>query len=226
MNTRFWPLTALTFGLVTLACFVAFNMMPAVSAFYAPGDVGPAISEFQRAATMADLVSVFGDPPDPRAIAAMDAINTLDLYAFIPAYAVFLLAAAAMLAGGVRQPLVWPALLFALLGAAADAVETFIQLRVTADWGNAAAHLPIAPWHWVKYAALALNGLGVAAVCLFGARRRWILGAIAVLPAPAVLAAYAGLSEPRLFSGAFALYWIALLVLAVMETVRAKGARG
>lgn len=224
MSARVWPLTALAFGLVTLGVFVAFSMMPAVSAFYAPGDVGLAISEFQRAATMADLASVFGDPPDPAAIAAMDAINTLDLYAFIPAYAVFLMAAAAMLAGGLRQRLAWPAIAFALVGAGADVVETFLQLRVTADWDNAAAALPIAPWHWVKYAALALNGLAVAAICFLAARKRWILGAVALLPAPCVIAAYAGWAEPRLFSAAFALYWIALLAVAVMELVRTKGA--
>jgi hypothetical protein len=222
---RHWPLTTLAFGLATLGLLVAFNVMPAVSAFYAPGDVGPAISEFQRAATMADLVSVFGDPPDPAAIAAMDAINTLDLYAFIPAYAVFLLAAAAMLAGGLRQRLAWPAIAFALIGAGADAIETFMQLRVTADWDNAAAQLPIAPWHWAKYAALALNGLAVAAICFLAARRRWIMGVIALAPAPCVLAAYAGWAEPRLFSAAFAIYWLAMLGVAVTELVRAKGGK-
>jgi hypothetical protein len=222
---RHWPLTTLAFGLATLGLLVAFNVMPAVSAFYAPGDVGSAISEFQRAATMADLVSVFGDPPDPAAIAAMDAINTLDLYAFIPAYAVFLLAAAAMLAGGLRQRLAWPAIAFALIGAGADAIETFMQLRVTADWDNAAAQLPIAPWHWAKYAALALNGLAVAAICFLAARRRWIMGVIALAPAPCVLAAYAGWAEPRLFSAAFAIYWLAMLGVAVTELVRAKGGK-
>jgi hypothetical protein len=198
--------------------------MPAVTAFYAAGDVGAAVSEFQRADTRADLQSVFGHPPDARAVAAMDAINTLDLYVFIPAYAVFLIAAAAMLAGGAVRPLAWPAIAFAVLGAGADAVETFKQLQVTSDWANADAHLPIAPWHWAKYNALALNGAAVALICFVAARRRWILGVLALAPYPLVIAAWLGMTEPRLFSLAFAVYWLALLVIAIIEMVRARGA--
>ena len=225
MKTRIWTLTTLALGLVTLAVSIAFSMMPAVSAFYAPGDISAAVGEFQRASAMADLVSVFGDPPDPAAVEAMDAINTLDLYAFIPAYAAFLIAGAAMLAGGLRNPVAWFAIDFAVLGAAADAVETLMQLRVTADWENAAAHLPIAPWHWTKYGLLALNGGAVALICFLTPRKRWVLGLIALAPLPLVLAAWAGWADPRYFSGAFRLYWLALLAVAFMETVRARGAR-
>jgi hypothetical protein len=223
--TRTWPLATVVFGLATLAVFVAFNLMPAVTAFYAPGDAGPAISEFQRAETMADLRSVFGDPPDPRAAAAMDAINTLDLYVFIPAYAMFLIAAAAMLAGGAARPFAWPAIALAALGAGADAVETVMQLNVTADWANAETQLPIAPWHWVKYGLLSLNGVAVALICFLSAQKRWFLGVLALAPHPIVIAAWLGMAEPRLFSLAFALYWLALLAIAVMETVRARGAQ-
>lgn len=224
MNPRLWPLTTLVFGAATLLVFVAFNLMPAVSAAYAPGEVGAAVSAFQRAATTDDLAALFGEPPSAAALAAMDAINGLDLYAFIPAYAVFLFAAAAMLGGGLAGRLAWAAIGFALIGALADAVETVLQLRVTADWSNAAAHLPIAPWHWIKYLALALNALAMAGLSLLAARKRWIFGVIALLPLPGVLAAWAGLVEPRLFSAAFALCWIALLPVAGRELVRAKGA--
>jgi hypothetical protein len=219
-----WSLTTIVFALVTLACFIAFNMMPAVTAFYAAGDVAPAVSEFQRAETRADLHSVFGDPPDAEAVAAMDAINTLDLYVFIPAYALFLIAAAAMLAGGGAKRIAWPAIAFAVLGAGADAVETFKQLQVTSDWANADAHLPIAPWHWAKYILLALNGAAVTLICFVSARRRWILGILALAPYPLVIAAWLGGIEPRLFSLAFAVYWLALLVIAIIELVRARGA--
>lgn len=219
-----WPLTALAFGLSTLVVFAAFTFMPAVTAAYAPGEAGLALSAFQRAETMADLHAIFGDPPAAGAVAAMNAINTLDLYAFIPAYTVFLIAGAAMLGGGLRVRVAWPAFAFALLGAAADVGETYQQLHVTANWSLAHERLPIAPWHWAKYALLALNGVAVAAICFMSAKKRWVLGVLALAPLPLVAAAWLGVTSPRLFSAAFALYWIALLVVAVMETVRARGA--
>jgi hypothetical protein len=219
-----WPLATIVCGLATLAVFLALGRQPDVSALYGASEVANVVSAFQRAETVADLARVFGVPPDPRVIAAMDALNRLDLWAFIPAYALFLTSAAVMLAKSARRPLLWAAIAFALIGAVADAGETSMQLRLTADYGNAAAYLPIAPWHWLKYAALALNGFAVAGLCLLAAPRRWLLGAAALAPAPCVLLAWAGLAEPRLFSAAFALYWLALLAVAVKETVRAKDA--
>ena len=223
-RARLWPLATLVLGLVTLAVFLALGRQPEVSAVYGARDVANAVSAFQRAATLGDLARVFGVPPDRDVIAAMDAVNRLDLWAFIPAYVLFLAAAAIMLAGPRRGPLLWAAIGFTLIGGAADAVETATQLRLTADWEHAAAYLPIAPWHWVKYGALALNGFAVAGLCWLAEPRRWVLGAIALAPLPCVLAAWAGLTGTRLFAAAFDVYWIALLIAAVIAMVRAKGA--
>lgn len=220
-NGKLWPLFTIIGGLATLAVFVGFNVLPAVSAAYAPGTLSDAVSAFQRAESMADITAVFGDPPGAALIAAQDAVNTLDLYAFIPAYTLFLVAGALMLADGPRQPLAWGAIIAALIGAGADVVETLQQLRLTADLNDAAAQLPIAPMHWLKYAALGANGLGVAALVLLGARKRWALGVLALGPLPCVLAVWAGAADDaRLFSAAFALYWIALLVIACAEALR------
>ena len=133
-RARLWPLATLVLGLVTLAVFLALGRQPEVSAVYGARDVANAVSAFQRAATLGDLARVFGVPPDRDVIAAMDAVNRLDLWAFIPAYVLFLAAAAIMLAGPRRGPLLWAAIGFALIGGAADAVETATQLRLTADW--------------------------------------------------------------------------------------------
>jgi len=224
VKARLWPLATLLCGVLTLAAFLALGRQPEVTSLYGAGEVASVVSDFQRAATIDDLVRVFGDPPNPRVIAAMDAVNRLDLWAFIPAYILFLLAAAIMLSGARRGPLLWAAMAFALVGGGADAIETSKQLALTADYDHAAAHLPIAPWHWLKYGALALNGFAVAGLCLLGEKRRWLIGATALLPLPCVLAAFAGLASTRAFSIAFTIYWLALLAIAIMETVRAKGA--
>lgn len=222
MSARAWPLTTLILGLVTLGFFVALGAQPAVTEIYERTQVATAVSAFQRAETPADIAVVFGTPPDARVIAAQNAINTLDLYGFIPAYALFLAAASIML-GGLRNRWTQVAIVFGLIGALADVIETWKQLQLAADIANAEAHLPIAPWHWLKYAALALNGVAIASLCISAEKKRWIMAVLALLPFPLVAGAYAELWSPRLFSGAFAAYWIALLVLGAIETVRAKG---
>jgi hypothetical protein len=219
---RTWPLLTLIFGLATLGMFVALGSQPDVTAIYERTQISAAVSAFQRAETLSDIAYVFGSPVDDRVVAAQNAINTLDLYGFIPAYTLFLTAAAIML-GGLRNRWTQAAILFGLLGAAFDAVETWQQLRLTADIDNADAYLPIATWHWLKYLALALNGVAVTSIALTAEKRRTILALIAFLPLPAVAIAYMEFAPVTVFSVAFALYWVTLLVFSVIELVRAKG---
>lgn len=216
------PLITVAFGLATLLAFVWLGGQPAVRAVYPAGEVGVAVSAFQRADTMQDIVMVFGYPVDPARVAAMDALNRLDLWAFIPAYVLFLASAAIML-GGLSNRWTQAAIAFAVVGGLADAIETWKQLQLTADIANAQAHLPIAPWHWLKYAALALNGVALASLCFTVEKKRWIIGAIALAPFPLVVLAYMDAISPRLFSAAFAAYWIALLATAAIEAVRGRG---
>jgi hypothetical protein len=222
VSARTLPLLALALGVATLIAFVFLGGQPAVREVYASNEVALAVSAFQRAETMRDIVLVFGYPIDDARVAAMDALNRVDLWAFIPAYALFLSAAAIML-GGLSNRWTQLAIAFALIGAAADAVETSKQLQLTADIANAEAHLPIAPWHWLKYGALALNGVAVASLCATSERKRWILGVLAFAPFPLVALSYMGALSTRVFAAAFTLYWVALLVIAAIESVRGRG---
>lgn len=219
MTGRTWPIATLVFGLATLGFFVALGAQPAVRVVYPASEVSIAVSAFQRAETISDVAAVFGQPADPARIAAMDALNTLDLWGFIPSYTLFLAAAAIML-GGWRNRWTQAAIMFALIGALADGIETWKQLQLTTDIENAEAHLPIAPWHWLKYAALALNGVAVASICFTSPKRRTILGVIALAPLPLVAASYMDLLSTRIFAASFTLYWIALLAIAVKEAIR------
>jgi hypothetical protein len=133
-GARAWPLTTVVAGAVTLAIVIAISWLAEVRAAYASGEFAAAFSAFQRATTMAELNALFGDPADPAKLAAMSAGNALDLYAFIPAYVVFLIAATAMLAGGLRKLIAWLAVVPALIGAGADVFETWTQMQMTADW--------------------------------------------------------------------------------------------
>jgi hypothetical protein len=219
MKARTLPIVTALLGMLTLGAFLALGSQPAVRAVYSASEVSPNVSAFQRAETLGDIAAVFGSPADPAKMAAMDALNTLDLWAFIPAYALFLVAAAIML-GGLRNRWTQIAIIFALLGAAGDVIETWKQLQLTADIANAEAHLPLAPWHWLKYGALALNGVAIATVCFTSAKKRWILGAIALASFPLVVLSYMDAITPRAFAATFALYWIALLAVAALEVFR------
>lgn len=221
---RAWPMATAGFGLATLAILIGFSLLPAVRAAYPDGDFGPALSAFQRATDMSELAALFGAPPDQAKLAAMTAGNTLDLYGFIPVYTLFLVGAAAMLAGGVRKPLVWAAIAPALLGAVADVYETWTQLQMTADWSRAEALLPaVAPACWTKYFALASHALGCAAICFMGESRRWIIGALGFVPIAGVFADWSGaLDIPSLMSMTFGVYWVALLALAIAQTLRGR----
>ena len=219
MTKRTLPLLTLALGIATLIAFIALGSQPAVSDVFAVSERSTYVSAFQRSETLSDIAAVFGSPADPAKIAAMDALNTLDLWAFIPVYALFLIAAAILL-GGVRNRWTQIAIIFALLGAVGDVIETWKQLQLTADIDNAEAHLPIAPWHWLKYAALALNGVAIASLCFTSAKKRWILGAIALASFPLVVLSYMDAITPRAFAATFAIYWIALLVIAGVELFR------
>jgi hypothetical protein len=221
---RPWPLATLVFGLGTLAVLIAFSLLPEVKAAYPGGDFGQQLSAFQRATTMADLSALFGDPADAAKLRAMTAGNTLDLYVFIPVYALFLISAAAMLAGGASKRIAWFAIAAVLIGAAADVVETSTQLHMSLDWSQAEALLPrVAPGCWIKYFGLAVHALGCTLICFAGDRKRPILGVGGVLPILGVAADWAGLIHlPTLMTAVFGVFWLALIGIAAAELVRKR----
>jgi hypothetical protein len=222
---RFWLLATAILGVATMVILVAFSMLPDVRAAYPNGDFATALNAFQHATSMTQLDELFGSPADPAKLRAMTSGNTLDLFGFIPAYGLFMIASAAMLAGGLRRPIVWLALAPALIGIAGDIVETWCQLQMTANWSGAADCLPlVAPGCWTKFFGIALHALGCSAICFMGGRKRPILGALGVLPILGVCAdALHVLPAPALMSAVFGVFWIALLAVGILETVRARG---
>lgn len=224
--TRTWSLATTIFGVATLVILIAFSILPEVRAAYPNGDFATALNTFQHATSMAQLDALFGSPADPARLRAMTSGNTLDLFGFIPAYGLFMIAGATMLSGGLRKPIVWLALAPALVAIAGDIVETLNQLRMTKDWANAAAFLPfVAPACWTKFFSIALHALCCGAICFMSQHKRPILGVLAVLPILAVSAdALHLLPAPALMSAVFGLFWLALLAVAILETARARGA--
>jgi hypothetical protein len=223
---RLWPIATIVFGLAGLGVLLSFSQLPEVVSVYPSGAFGPALSAFQRAASMADLAAIFGSPPDPAKIAAMTAGNQLDLFAFIPAYTLFLIAAGIMLAGDPKQPLAWLAIMTALIAAVGDVMETAGQLGITTDWTHAETYLRfVAPAAWIKFFALAAHALVCAAICYRSEPKRRIVGALGCIPVLGVLAAALDLAPiPSLMTSVFGAFWIALIVVATLKVVRPPSA--
>lgn len=222
MSERLWPALTALFGLATLAAFLNFLGVQNEWGF---AELGPQLGAFQRADAQDNLASLLADGAEAQ---AMHAVNRWDLFAFIPAYTLFLVAGAIWL-GGVRDPATWLAIAAALAGAGADWIETSRQLDVTRPFLDippqallaGSVGVDIEPWHWSKYVALGVNAWAIAALCLMRARKRWVLGALALLPLPVVAAAYFSYFP---FNLIFVPFWIALIAAAIKDAVRAKGA--
>jgi len=229
VSPRGWAIATVVAGVATLGLFVVFALLPEVRAAAGCMPAG-AVVKFEFARHVDDLLAIFG-PADgacrPLTIAAMDAINRIDLIAFIPAYTAFCICAALYLSGGSwGRPLVVAAVAAAVLAAFADMLETTTLLDITRtldEPGDLLATSQLGAWS--KFALLAAHALFCAGLCLVAAPRRPILGIALLLPTLGVAAAASDhIALAGVMNAAFAIAWLALLVFATKDAARAKGA--
>jgi hypothetical protein len=156
----------------------------------------------------------------------MDAVNRLDLMAFIPLYTAFGIAGAVFLAGGAPRLLAIAAIVAALGALAGDYLETTTLLAITQNLDAAEPLLPRSQLGaWGKFALLAAHAFFCAGLCFFGERRRTILGVLLVLPSLGVsVAAIDHIQYANVMNASFALAWIGLLVMAARAIVPLKSA--
>lgn len=223
-NTRLWAILTALAGLATLAVTVGFRILPEVAAAQAAGCGGPQVIAFEFARTVAEALALF-QPDRCRAdlVAAMDAANTLDVRAYIPAYTLFGVFGAIFAARGGRPPLVLLAILASITALVADYVETLGLLAITADLGAATDAMTgrASTAAWIKFGALAAHGLLVAGAAFLTTPRRWIVGAAMI--APAIGFAAAAIDPDRfmaVLSLGYVIGWMTLLVVAIKESVR------
>lgn len=225
MNARLWTIATVVTGLGVLGLFVAFAMLPEAKAAAHCLGAGSVV-QFELARNAADLAAIFGPPGSachPLAIASMDAVNTLDVHAFIPTYTLFCICAGLFLSGGeVRRPFAIAAVLAALLALAGDYLETFTLLKLTHALDAPESLLPsLQLGAWSKFAMLAVHALCCAGLCFTLEKRRVILGVLLLLPAPGVaIAAFDHIQFANIMNAAFAIAWIALIVVAIVGLFR------
>ncbi len=224
-NKRIWAILTTAAGLVTLAVTAMFQALPEVAAGRAAGCFSaPPVIAFEFARTVTQASALFG-AGDCRAmtLTAMDAVNRLDMAAYIPAYTLFAAVGAVFAARGARPRLALLAILTALTALVADYVETHTLLAITADVEAAtdAMTLRASTAAWIKFFALGAHGLLVAMVCFRATPGRWIVGGALVLPMVGVIAAA---TDPGgragLMTLALTLGWLTLLAVAAKEAVR------
>lgn len=219
-------------GLAVLTLSTAFLVLPPVQTAWAAGCADAlAVQRFQLARSEFDLALVFGPSEGGcRALvaAAMDAVNLLDLFVFIPIYTSFLVSSVFMLAPYPRSHVAVAAFAAAALAACGDVLETAAQLVITRDLDAASAFIPaLQIGAWAKYGFLAVHGVLAGALALVGLRRPWIVAVLGFSTPAAVLAASIDpLQRAPLMSLAIAAFWLSLLVASIVRLVRlGAGAR-
>ncbi|MGE0046417.1 MAG: hypothetical protein AB7J28_15245 [Hyphomonadaceae bacterium] len=222
---------AVFFGLLTLAVFIGFFILPDVRASIASGcGNSGSLQSFQLARSVDDLIAVFSAPGGAcRApmIAAMDAADRLDLFVFIPVYGAYL-ACAILLFAGWKSAIARAALAFLALGLGADVLETSVQLMITPRIdrpGDLLTWLQIGAW--AKYLFLSLSGVTLGLVLLKRRWPNWIVAALAFLALVSVALAF---NDParfaRMMSLATALFWLALLLRVFAAALRGRALEG
>jgi hypothetical protein len=221
--SRRLPVLTAVAGLVVLAITLAFGRLPAVQA---AGEcwTPDAVFLFEFATTQEQVLGIFGPKFDPcyaPNLAAMDAVNTLDVFAYIPAYTAFTCLAALYFAGSTRRIRAL-AIGLALAAAIADYVETPVLLAITRDLdaATAAQMLTASTAAWVKFGSLAAHAAVLGVACFIGTPRRVVLGPLLALPLIGFAAMAVDFDLYDLLKLAFVASWTALLMAAGWETLR------
>lgn len=228
MTGRAWAIATIVTGVITLGISAAFAMLPEVQAAGECFQRG-AVIQFEFARNLADLIAIFGEPQStcrPLVVTAMDAVNHLDIWAFIPAYTLFGICAVLFLADGAWQrPLVIIAIGAALVAAAGDYLETITLLSLTQTLDAPGGLLQYSQLGaWSKFALLAAHAAFCAGICYVSEKKRYTLGAILMLPPFGVAAAaYDHVTLSNVMGAAFAVAWLALLIVAIVSVVRGRG---
>lgn len=224
--TRLWAIATALSGIAALGVTIAFQALPEVKAAGACA-ASDAVLRFEFARTLADLDEIFGPSGGEcraKVVAALDAVNTLDVLLFIPAYTAFVSFAALFLSGGKLGALPMMAIAAAIIALSADYVETIGLLSYTPDLTPAPEMLArSSSAAWIKFAALGVNGLLLAVICFTAApRARWIIGALLCLPSIGVAMMFVDLRWVPAQTFAFFASWTPLLIMAIKSSITGR----
>lgn len=216
-----WRACALA-GLATLAVSFGFALIEHLRPCGPTGGAG-AILALELVRTPADLLQLFGGGAQPCAgqleTAQIQAL-WLDMLAFIPAYAAFLLLGILALEPE-RGRLALAALAMIAVAALLDEIEGLVLLQLTPAWANPPDLF--GPLYWTVRPKFFLLGAGELVIALLLWRGTWLAKLVA-LPMAVGGAVSIGflVTAPRnpLMMEGHRWAWTALLVLALIAAIR------
>jgi hypothetical protein len=224
---RLCAIIAAAMGAGVLAVSIALRSLPEVQASVRARCIDDfTLLHFQLTRSAGELAQVLGSSGDVcrgSRVAALDAINRLDLLGLIPLYGAFLLAATAWLVAGSRK-LYIAALGAVILALAGDVLETRTQLALTKSLEPPQLLLSmLVLGATTKFLGLALHSTFCAVVCVTHQPRRRVLGSMLLLTLPVTIAALVDRSLAPFLNLGLLLYFVALLAASIAGVL--SGAR-
>ena len=207
-------------GLATFALSFWFRTVRFPEACVSALGEMPPLLAFQFARSHEELLRVFGTADSqcrPVMVAALDRMDMVDLFLFIPAYGLFLLLFVHALAGRPLTHLARAAVAAVVIAVACDVAETVTQLRMTQDIDGVNDFWLLELASVGKFLMLGVSGM-LAGLLAWRERHR-IAGGAMVAGGGLALAMLALGLVPMIAIG-LAIYWVAALATALWMSVR------
>jgi hypothetical protein len=213
-------------GLLVLAVtLISVTQEPVRPCGNLPKNYAPIIA-FELARSAADLEAIFGtqEPCRATAVARVDAINLVDVLAYIPAYGVFM----AFFFLGMRArhaSLGTLGFRVAIVAALGDYLENLCLMSLTPQLDPGSVWFALLPWATgVKWLGLGAAAAVAAALYVKSSGARALNGIAALICAVAFVSTVAALAMPAKFGPAVglgvALSWLIYLITATAELPR------
>jgi len=221
-SKRWWQLCAVAGAVIVgVQLFAAFADHEACG----PTDGLAPILAFELVHSPAEVDALFGSEPcRSRFAAAMDKINRIDMYLFIPALVCFL-GCGALAAGGGAASVAWATVILVIVAGVCDQAEDQILLAITAELPGTQSQID---WLFylvrIKFALLGI--ISVAMGALLAGHGGWTRGAALMLIVSGLMVIAAIFGAYWLLMPAIALSWLTLWIVALGGAFQSKFLNG
>jgi hypothetical protein len=216
MSNQIWWRLCLAAGIIVIVIQAVMATVEGTEACGGDGSLA-SILVFELVRSPADVDALFGDEPcRSRLSEAMDQINTIDVFAFIPAFVSFLaFGALSVRSQGRRRALL--AIVAAIVAGLCDQIEDQILFDITA---NLPGTQPQIDWLFflvrAKFALLGIAPILIGSLLMTVGRSEFVLGLVMI--GGGVAATVGTLGPYQLMGPGIASGWVALLIAAVRNS--------
>ncbi len=218
MTSKDWWRLCLAAGFIVIVIQVAMGTTQNTEPCGPAGGL-PSILAFELVRGPEDVAALFGDDPcRSRLVEAMNRINMIDAWAFIPAFVSYLvLGALAVRAHG--RTIASLAIITAIAAGLCDEAEDQILLNITGDLPG--TQVQIAWLFWLvraKFALLGISPILIGILLFMQGRLEKFLGVVMIVGG--AIAVIGTLGTYILLGPGIAITWIALLMAAMRNSIQ------